>query len=118
MGSNSTINQAIQVAIWHVFDGLGLTALASNPLSPNALLQTDSRYWYNLAVSDATTLNSITKYGKYIEILTPLNGSAGHAISQEFIVVVTPEPASYAMLGTGLMLLSLLTFRRRRMRTN
>ena len=116
-GSTAAINTAIQVAVWHVFDNLGITAHDLAPaLSSSASSNTDSLFWLNKAVADAALgANGIgAKNASRIEILTP-GGSLGSAMSQEFIVV-TPEPATYAMLGSGLILLAMATFRRRKTR--
>lgn len=118
-GSDSAINSAIQIAVWHVFDNLGITATDVAPAqtgSPNSKKPDDSYYWYNLA----TSTSGIAFGGanaSIIEILTP-SGALGvrtSGSSQEFIVV-SPEPATYMILGSGLIVLSWTTFRRGRNR--
>lgn len=118
-GKDNTINTAIQIAIWHVFDNLGITATDHAPAETgplNSTNQDDSNYWYRLATA-ASGISFGAAHANQIEILTPPGALGANGGSQEFIVV-TPEPATYTMLGSGIILLSLVTFRRRRNRAS
>lgn len=124
-GQTSVIS-AIQGAVWDLFYQVDPTTTLNggNPPitigSPSSSLST-VYYWYNAAKTETTVTPSTIALDKTIEILTPLCSggktcvAAGPASSQEFIVITsTPEPATYALFGFGLILLSLGTFRRRR----
>ncbi len=114
LGANSANAPAIQTAIWSLFDSGAPTVAGSGSSSP-----TSTAYWLKQVSTTgsnwASDLALVTKLGSEIEFLTPTsivkNGVTG-SNPQEFIYVVTPEPATYAMFGMGLILLSLGTFRR------
>jgi hypothetical protein len=103
---------AIQTAIWYIVDHTinpVPTLLSSLNLTLNATAQA--------YVTAAQAMNYPANYGANVMILTPVGkaNSPGRAGSQEFLVITpVPEPGSYAMLGSGIILLSLLTFRRKR----
>jgi len=128
--SNSSYATAIQDAIWYLFDG-GSTA--KHPLTDTSqpTNENGSTYWYNLAVSSyddynnvsgASWYNSLTSpQQKSILFLDPVSGTqSSGGFPQEFIYITssTPEPATFALFGTGLILLSLGTFRRRAKKSN
>ncbi|HEY3838636.1 MAG TPA: PEP-CTERM sorting domain-containing protein [Bryobacteraceae bacterium] len=116
---------AIQGAIWDLFYQVDPTTTLDAGKPPIAIgtgtTTSDVYYWYNAAKTQ-TTVTPTSAIDKYIEILTPTcpNGTkttcvaGGPASSQEFILVSTPEPATYALFGLGLILLSLGTYRRRK----
>jgi len=105
-GANPIANWGgIQTAIWHIFDANASTVAGTG--------KTSTAYWTNLA--GMATNQAIGAANAYrIEILTPNSPqrAPGKGGPQEFIVV-TPEPATYALFGMGLILLSLGTYRRR-----
>ncbi len=117
---SSTV-QAIQSAIWDLFgggSGAGGVALSSGYQS-----------WVNMVLTGSTTggttnfvgsarQTAVVNMAQDIFILTPVVGSPNSTTKlgptggdQEFIMI-TPEPATYALFGAGLILLSLCTFRR------
>jgi hypothetical protein len=117
---------AIQGAIWDLFYQFDPTTTLNGGKPPVTIgtgtTTSDVYYWYNAAKTE-TTVTPTSAIDKYIEILTPTCTSGGKTVtcvaggpaaSQEFILVATPEPATYAMFGFGLILLSLGTFRRRK----
>jgi hypothetical protein len=117
---------AIQGAIWDLFYQIDPSTTLDSGKPPITIgtgtTTSDVYYWYNAAKTQ-TTVTPTSTIDKYIEILTPTCTSggktvtciaAGPAASQEFILVATPEPTTYALFGIGLVLLSLGTFRRRR----
>lgn len=121
-------NDDLQYAIWYLVNNDFLTngktppSLDSGvaPLSPLTSLSSVAQNWVSLAMSQTYGAG----YGANVLILTPVCGTnpkagcaAGTGHSQEFIVV-TPEPATYALFGAGLIVLSLGTFRRRRNKAN
>ena len=100
----------IQTAIWHIFDANASTVAGSGSNS--------TAYWTSLAgMAVNQAIGAANAYR--IEILTPNHPhlAPGAGGPQEFIVV-TPEPATYAFCGLGLILLSLGTFRRTKNRSN
>lgn len=123
-------NNDLQTAIWYLVNNDFLTngktppKLDSgiSPLSPLTGLSTVAQNWVSLAMSQSYTAG----YGANVFILTPecpngtktACGAAGTLTHSQEFIVVTPEPATYALFGMGLILLSLGTFRRRRNRLN
>jgi len=122
--SNPMTNWAgIQIALWNIFDAAVGTQSPAPTGTPPAITgsasdPTSSAYWLAKAGEAANIAIGAANAGR-IQILTPFSngatGQPGFAGSQEFIVVV-PEPKSYVILGSGLVLLSMLTFRRQRTR--
>jgi hypothetical protein len=99
----------IQTAIWDLMTSV-------NPGSSSN--QTTAGYWYGQASSNYTSLTTAQK--AELIILTPVAGSqipSTHGAPQEFFAVA-PEPGTYALFGSGLILLSLGTFRRRGKKVN
>lgn len=116
---NSSVVSAIQTAIWDIMDQQSETDSGI----------TSAGYWISLAMAQ---INPST--GKYNTtgpnrglnstqiadtlILTPVGYAyAGLGGPQEFFTT-TPEPATFALFGAGLILLSVGTFRRRRAKKN
>src|SRR5579871_5877238 len=99
----------IQTAIWDLFQQV-------NPgTSTN---QTTAAYWYTQAGANYTTLTAAQKAA--LIILTPVAGTQNpstYGLPQEFFAIA-PEPESYALIGTGLLLLSAGILRRRRVNAN
>lgn len=96
----------IQSAIWDLFLQHSGTGSVSDP--------TSSAYWMAQANTNYGSLTGSQIAG--FRILTPVSGSQmplSDGMPQEFFNT-TPEPATYALFGSGLILLSLGTFRRRR----
>ena len=85
----------IQAAMWGLFTSTAPTS-------------TGSSNWIGLANQNYTVINP-----KYVQVITATNKSASNS-AQEFITYSTPEPETYAMLGTGLLVLGFLFVRRRR----
>jgi hypothetical protein len=113
----------IQTAIWHVFDSAAQTvgSLVTDP--------TSTAYWLDQISGskwNSTKISYVTSLATTIDIFTPVNGSQSTGGNpQEFLYLNqgtsqngVPEPSTYAMFGTGLILLSLGTFRRRSKKTN
>jgi hypothetical protein len=96
----------LQYAIWDIFDPTGVSSYLTS-IDPTLLAS---------ATSDATSAlagtYSATQFSN-LSILTPAVGSQPEADGrpQEFIVE-TPEPATFAMLGIGLLMLGLLARRK------
>ncbi len=119
--SHSADTSAIQGAIWDIFysyvGGSPKVALIGTVTDPTTVL-----YWYDKAQTQ-TVVTQSSAIASQIEILTPTSAGATcqpkQGCSQEFLVLTSsPEPATYAMFGAGLILLSLVTFRRRRNKAN
>jgi hypothetical protein len=126
--TGSSGNADIQNAIWYLVnnDFAGHPTIdAGLTITPFSSLSAAAQGWVNTATSQTFAAG----YAPNVEILTPTctvsgvtgpckaGGSTAH--SQEFIVVMpTPEPATYALFGSGLILLSLGTFRRRKYKHN
>jgi hypothetical protein len=118
---NSADTAAIQGAIWDIFYTYLPSLNSGNPEVPLTGSNTNPAnavYWYDKAQTQ-TTVTQSSAIASQIELLTPTTGGAtcrpGQGCSQEFIrFTTTPEPATYALYGMGLILLSLGTFRRRK----
>ena len=110
--TNSVYQGAIQTAIWLLFDP-GANALTSKYDTGSGMSLRS--YWTNAASTwvSGASLQQLDTLASYVAFLTPTQRT-GHNIPQEFILVSTPEPATDALFGAGLILLSLGTFRRRR----
>jgi len=96
----------IQSAMWQIMNS---SAPNTNPNVASS--PTSTAYWLLQAAANFGHVNNAN-----VEILTLASGtktSTGASSVQEFLVL-TPEPATYALFGSGLILLSLGTFRRRR----
>lgn len=107
--SNPSQLSDIQTAIWDVFNYPGTTQT------------TNSAYWLSQAQKPSNYNGALTlSMASEIFFLTPVAGTQSPAYTanpQEFILIgSTPEPASYAMFGIGVILLSLGTFHRSRKR--
>jgi hypothetical protein len=114
-------NSVIQQAIWDLFNQA--TGGVSNQVVTNTNKATEG-YWlyhaYNDGLDSSHVFSTLTPNQiADLLILTPVVGtqSGGHGAPQEFFAIA-PEPATYALFGSGLILLSLATFRRRRNKTN
>lgn len=107
-GGNSGVSSAIQNAIWDIMDQKGDSGMTIS--TPG--------YWINLAQQQIGS-NGLYLNGKGLdaaqiadtEILIPQGYTVGTGGPQEFLTA-TPEPGTYVLFGTGLILLSLGTFRR------
>jgi hypothetical protein len=109
-GSHPSDASGLQNAIWDLFLLKSGTGSISDP-------STDA-YWIQQSAANYSTLT--TAQIASFTILTPLAGtqmpvSAG--LPQEFFTMA-PEPASYALFGIGIVLLSLGSFRRKGRNTN
>ena len=88
---------------------------------PGTTQTTNSAYWLSQAQKPSNYNGALTlSMASEIFFLTPVAGTQSPAYTanpQEFILIgSTPEPASYAMFGIGVILLSLGTFHRSRKR--
>jgi hypothetical protein len=129
IATGNPANSDIQTAIWYLVNN----DFASHPkidngltISPLGSLSAGAQSLINMAIQQSIA-GFPANFGSNVEILTPtcvvggknVGCAAGSGKSQEFIVVTaTPEPATYAMFGAGLILLSLGTFRRRKYKQN
>jgi hypothetical protein len=105
-GSNPNVASGIQNALWDVFLQ---KAGSGSPADPS----TDA-YWLAQAATNYSKLTA----GQIANtvFLSPVPGSQNplsNGTPQEFITL-TPEPGSYVLMGAGLVLLSLATFRKKR----
>jgi len=104
--SNRYQARGIQSAIWALLDPAG---------SPHAPSAGNVNSWLQAAISTIGQPNydePTDSFYRYFRVVSPSNPSALRP--QEFIVVVTPEPASVLMLGGVLVLLGTgLVLRRR-----
>jgi hypothetical protein len=108
-GSNGQYASGLQNALWDVFLQKAGTGSTSD--------KTTDAYWLNQAALNYTTLTDGQKQG--VVFLTPVANSQrplSDGTPQEF-VMVTPEPGSYALIGTGIILLAIGTFRRKRLQS-
>jgi hypothetical protein len=98
---------AIQDAIWYIVD--------NQISSPPPLLSGVGTLTSNSYVTTVKNMQFSAGFGGNVQILTIVGGAnkPGNSGTQE-LLIITPEPATYAMLGSGLILLSLATFRRRK----
>jgi len=104
-GSFPADASGLQHAIWDIFLHKGGTGLNTDP--------TTDAYWLTQSAANYTKLTAAQVANTFI--LTPVAGSQRPLVDgmpQEFFYV-TPEPATYAMFGIALVLLSLGTFRRK-----
>jgi hypothetical protein len=123
IGNNKYIVDAIQTAIWDLFCTSGCASVSNGG-------NESTSYWTSL-VTGAGWLGTQGNNGFQAQVVamageinfltdsadhTPGGGGTGTSY-QEFIVI-TPEPATYALFGMGLILLSLGTFRRRAKKSN
>jgi len=100
----------MQNAIWDLF--------LQRPGTGSVNDHSTDTYWLNQASLNYTSLSAAQMANTLI--LTPVAGSQrplSDGMPQEFLMA-TPEPATYALFGTGLILLSLGTFRRKRNKNN
>ena len=98
--SNTSDASGLQNAIWDLFLQKAGTGSVTDP-------STDS-YWLKQANANYTTLTASQMAGTVI--LTPVAGTqkpGNYGTPQEFITT-TPEPASYALIGIGVMLAGLI----------
>lgn len=92
----------IATAIWSFFGQGKVTPVAgSDP--------TSTAYWINQASLHYTSINPAG-----ITIYTPTLNTSGNLTSQEFITYTpSPEPSTFVILGSGMLLLGLGTWRTR-----
>jgi hypothetical protein len=112
MGStNTSQTDAIQFAIWSVFDPSGvasyLNAVGGHSFDTNSSNANGVQYWLNQAAGQTFTAGEFSN----VSIYTP---NSNYAMScsndrheacppQEFITVETPEPGTLAFMGLGLL---------------
>jgi PEP-CTERM motif len=101
-------NRAVQDAIWEILDP------KSEGYSPDRSGWTDSSLINTYLLAGANFVTNTAAYAAFapdVRIYTPLPNQNGNSCGQEFVGVV-PEPATFAMLGAGLLLLGLIRKRR------
>jgi hypothetical protein len=123
--SNGSETTAIQTAIWYLASEYG-PATSTQPTHNYS--QLTNQYWNGSSATGLLVNNGITSTGYWVDqarlfadnntynasyfgqfnILAPTGG-----FGQEFIYS-TPEPATLTLMGTGLLTLGSLTYRRRR----
>jgi hypothetical protein len=109
-GSHAADASGLQNAIWDIFLQKSGTGLNTDP--------TTDAYWLVQAATNYSKLTAAQIADTFI--LTPIAGTtvpSADGTPQEFLYV-TPEPASYALIGIGIVLLSLGSFRRGNRKTN
>jgi hypothetical protein len=112
--ANSQDWGAIQTAIWSFFGtGVPVEVNSKDPNGTTANDYTSTQYWINQAASN---FGSIEQSGITVYTPAPPNGTSNQYFdSQEFVTYAhAPEPATYAIFGSGLILLFLGKFRRGR----
>ncbi|HVB39441.1 MAG TPA: PEP-CTERM sorting domain-containing protein [Terriglobales bacterium] len=101
---NNSVNEAINYAMWDLFEGTAPGVNTGNPTS-----DTSSTYWINRAASaDLSGLN----FSDFV-IYTPVAGTQpnGDGLPQEYIGEV-PEPGTIFLMLTGLVGLAFLAWKR------
>lgn len=109
---NSSVNLAIQRAIWAITHNTtpGADTTGVSSLGVDDTSSTDAAYWIKLAKSSYSSA-SLSNWA----VVSWVVDSSGNLLSddkQTFLVQVTPEPGFYVLLGAGLALL--LIARRRK----
>lgn len=115
--SDASQQKAIQSAIWRV---MGSSEAPIVTAGGPGLDPADTQYWIDLAASRYLTDYSSSFYHYNFAVLTPTN-LQDRSSAQEFMVrdvIPTPEPATYLMLGSGLLALGVVTRSRRRRLTS
>jgi hypothetical protein len=115
-GSNPLQTTAIQTAIWAIADNQPNSAFTNTgntvgSLNSSSTDVNSTGYWIN----QAQTMYDQQGAGYYdqFNILTDVNHATAAGGVQEF-VYATPEPGTLTLIGTGLMMMSGVGFRRRR----
>jgi len=99
-------NSPIENAIWDLFKQTA--GAVANQTSTNTNMLSEG-YWLYQAKHATLTAVQISK----IIVLTPTGIPAGYSGRPQEFFAIAPEPGTYALFGTGLILLSLGSFRRR-----
>ena len=106
---------ALQTAIWSILDPGDSTLINLFVAGTGGTTS-----WVSAAqnyVSSHTTAQMTLQFAN-VEILSPTSIPAGYSKMPQEFIYITPEPATYALFGMGIVLLSLGTFRRRAKKTN
>ena len=103
---DNTVNAAINLAIWDLFDHSAATLNAGNPSS-----NTSSAYW--LAQANAADLSNFD-FSRYV-IFTPVAGTwpSKYSTGPQELIGEVPEPASLALMLGGLLCLGGLAWKQR-----
>jgi hypothetical protein len=98
-GLDKNRTRAIQSALWNIFEGG--TAPAPDPVYAGPINEWRSSWWTSQAVAGGLTYSD--SHMKWYSVLsddhTAYNGTSNR---QEFLIHTTPEPATIALMFTGL----------------
>jgi len=119
-GSNPTQTTAIQTAIWAIANNQPNNAFSSlgnyvGTLNVNSADVNTTGYWINRAQTQYD--QQVAGYYDQFNVLTDVRKGTAAGGVQEF-VYATPEPGTMTLIGTGLMMMGGVGFRRRRKSAN
>jgi hypothetical protein len=114
--SNATQTKAIQTAIWAIANNQPNNAFTSlgdyaGTLNVNSTDANTTGYWINQAQTKYD--QQVAGYYDQFNVLTDVRKGTAAGGVQEF-VYATPEPGTMTLIGTGLMMMGGVGFKRRR----